>query len=455
MSGEARELEGGASQRDSSSDTRIVMVISLVALGFAVLLLFLFTDWNQVTPPELDLIDVSTEVATAVTQDRELVLANPNSAQAWGQLANSLRAHEFGPESEICYQQAELLDPQNSHWPYLLGVSRTYTDVEGAKACYRRAIAIEPEFKLARLRLAELLLDQDKLDEAERQLSEVLRRTPEDPRAQLGLAQAAWLNGNVEESRRWAERSAALQRGQRATHELLSRIYYRLKDPPAAQRQLDILNTLPEGKTNWDDPIVADVLRLRRDAEFVTQNAQALFDSGQKQVAIAEMQRNVQRHPDGLEFRAELGRMLFLADDLPQAAKVLDEAIERHPGTAELFRLRGFVYLRQGQLQPAAACFREAIQHKPGHAEAYDSLGQCLTEMQDTRGAIDAFRDAIRYDPTLAGAHANLGRLLLDQGQQLDGIKHLELAVELYPDDPRVKQAKKLLEAARQMKNRN
>ena len=444
MSSERPDPEDGAGQRDNSSDTRIVITLAAVGVGFGffLLLLFGFGNRDDVAPPELDLIGVSSEVAAALTQARQWVLANPASAPAWGQLGMELRAHEFGSEAEFCYEQAERLDPHDWRWPYLLGVNRTYTDEEDAKSCFRRAVALRPDYAPARHRLAELLLGQTLLAEAKQQLDEVIRRSPDDPRALLGLARVEWQNENVDASRIWAEKSAALRAGQRATHELLSQIYHELGHPQSVQRQLDILKELPPGKTNWEDPLVAEVLSMRRDAEFIVQQAQALFESGrrqrnrgQMQHAIQMMQRPVQQHPERLEFGAELSRMLILVEDLTRAAQVLDEALDQHPGTAELLRLRGLVYFARKQWQPAARCFREAIRYKPDHAEAHDNLGRCLVQLQDTENAIRAFRNAIRFEPALARAHANLGSLLLEQGDRLAAIEHLRTAVDLKVDD--------------------
>ena len=447
---------------DSPWSTLATVVAVLGCVFAAVLGISYFSQsQNLAPPPEVDFSGVPAEVVGVITRSRELVRASPDSGEAWGQLAMVLRAHDFGPESDACFERAEELDPRNARWPYLLGVSWAVYDIQGAKACYRRAIAIDPEapdLRFARLRLAELLLGEARLDQAEQQFQAALRLTPvsaieDQARAMLGLAQAAWAREDVKGSRLWAEKSVARASQQRSTRELLSKIYYRLGEREAALREVKVLDGLPAGKTSWPDPWVAAVLEMRWDPDYRIKKAQQQFSIGkqngdQQQVIAAILQARdlVQKHPERPSYHGELARMWLITEQLPQAAAALDRAIRLHPMTAELHRLRGLVHYTQHELTQAEGSFREAIKLKAEDAETYEDLGRCLQMAEDIEGAVQAFHNAVRFNPNSPGAHMNLGEIFYGQGRYDEAIKHLELGIAVGPDDQK---AEKLLEQAK------
>src|SRR5690349_20222774 len=58
-------------------------------------------------------------IASAVAN----VEADTRSAAAWGDLGAVYYAHSLEVQSQVCFRNAERLDPTDYRWPYLLAVS--------------------------------------------------------------------------------------------------------------------------------------------------------------------------------------------------------------------------------------------------------------------------------------------------------------------------------------------
>ena len=399
-------------------------------------------------PPVVDLSQVAPEVAEHVREARQQVLENRSEAETWGRLGMVFQAYDFVDEATACLAEAERLDPDDSRWPYLLGVNQSVLAADEAVTCLERAAHLDPQFLHARFRLAELLLREGRVEEAARHIEAARGIDAQHPRTQLLLAHRAWLEGRDDECRRWAETSAAAAPGQRATHELLARVYHRLGDRDAAQGQLALLAQLPPGKANWDDPLVAEILEMRRDPQWTVARALRSLQAGRNREAILLLRGVVERHPDVPDYSVELGRALLVSGAHLEAADVLDRALRRHPGAADLHRLRGAAHSVGGDWSSAAECFRAALERKPDNAIAWENLGVALQNLDDVSGAADAFGRAVQYDSTLVSAQTHLGRLLLNSGRRDEALLHLRTAAQLAPQERAVRE---LLEQAEGM----
>src|SRR4051812_13730878 len=98
----------------------------LAALGIVVLLGTGVAVWSwprgRAVPPLPDLHGRDAEVVQLIEQTHREVLAEPRSASAWGRLGMVLRAHNFGAEANVCFAEAERLDPGEPRWPYFHGL---------------------------------------------------------------------------------------------------------------------------------------------------------------------------------------------------------------------------------------------------------------------------------------------------------------------------------------------
>jgi tetratricopeptide (TPR) repeat protein len=441
----AAEFNGREKQCSGRVQVWVVVVSGLVVIGALSLRWLIQNDDPPALPPSIDLTGSPPGVVAAITTARDAVLNEPESGKSWGQLAMALRAHEFETEANICFMEAERLDPHDIRWPYLRGVSLAVSDPQAAIECYLRSIEIHPNLPLPRLRLAELYIDLDQLDQAGTHLRAARDLDPGHARTLLDLGRVAFLRGDFQESLQHTKKSAMQEPMKRATHELLAQIYHRQDDRDAAAKHLSIVQQIPEDEMGWHDPYVSEVMELRRDPDWVVFRAQEQLQQGFAKKAITALEEVVAQHPEICEFHIALGRTLVLAGDFRRAKIVLEQAVRRHPDSPRLRRLQGMAHFSLREWKQAVEKLREAIVLKSNYALAYYDLGRCLLQINDEKAALTAFRNSVRFQPNLADAHTKLGALLLQAGQKSEATEHLRIAAQLSPNDP---ETRKLLRQA-------
>ena len=398
--------------------------------------------------PDVALDSAEPDVVRLVDQARGLVAEDPRSAIAWGDLGAVLWAHDFGPESERCFRNAQRLDPSDFRWPYLLGVSLRMTDADQALLHYRRAAELAPDRAHVQLRLAEALLAANLLDDAEPVIARAMEIAPDSPRAQLAKAQLLLARGNLEESRTWCERSVKGAAGKRAGHLLLAQLSRRLNDPAAAARAAAALDAIPDKTTEWEDPDVAKVVALRRDHAWQLNTLDQMAAAGRVQEATSRLMEMARPTDASDTVTEKLVQILLKQGRQGEAETLLREKLVHSPNSERLRFQLGVVLFGREKYAAAAAEFERACELKPDNIEALCNLGHALRLGGREEDALGAFAAAVRLSPGNTFGRANLAELLLNAGKIDEARPHVEVAARLAPHDPKVRNLVKRLPAA-------
>jgi tetratricopeptide (TPR) repeat protein len=357
-----------------------------------------------------------------------------------------LLAHEFKPASRTCFEQAESLDPHNVRWPYLRGMSVLDSDGEAAIDSFQRAQRLRTDLPVIHDRLAELLMEAGRYDEAEDHWHASRRLQPDEIRPLVGLARVALLGNRLSEARQWAQQAGQRAPDRRPIHELLANVYQRQGEREAAVRESELAATLPDVPLGWNDPFADEVLALRQDAwRHVVQGKEALSQQRTAE-AIRHLQLALQEDERDPSVHCMLARALMQAGRLDDALQVLDRALVLHPASAEVRFQRGVAFYFAEDFQQAEQMFRDSLAIKPDYALAHYNLGHALEHLGDSQAALESFQAAARYRPTHAASHANAGRILWQLGRTTEARQQLEIAVRMDPDDS---DARRLLEETR------
>jgi tetratricopeptide (TPR) repeat protein len=421
-------------------------VVLTAGLGFAL--------WRQVIssegasrevavaqPPSIDQSGVDPAVLRLVTAARSAVVDTPHSAEAWGRLGKILLAHGLSDEALPCFAEAERLDPRQPRWPFYQGTILSQGDPDAAIPKLQGAADLCGKLPGApRLRLADLLLGQGRLGEAEDQWQRLLSQEPGHCRAHLGLARLAYQRGNPEQSMSHLNIALNGSRTRKASHLLLAEIYQRRGDKPAADQESRRAAALPDDES-WPDPFDEEVKQLRTGRQVFLARADRFIRQGRVADAIGLLERTVHDYPDSGEAWLLMGKA-YLAKNDARAEQALRTAVRLAPDLVEAPFYLGAVRFLRGDYREAAAHFRQAVKLKPDFALAHYNLGHCLVRLGDRSGATLAFRTAVSCKPDYADARVNLGELLAQDGREAEALGHLRYAVQLEPRDPR---AKKLL----------
>ena len=403
---------------------------------------------NAVEPPSVELVDADPTLTKAVGDARQAVKNSPASATAWGRLGMLYLAHAFMPEAEICLAQAAKLDPHDGGWAYLHALILLQTNREQSIPALEHAVTLFGNIAAPRLKLAEVLLEQGRLDEAEKNFSAVLEFDPDNPRAELGLGRAAYLRGNWKESLEHLKRSEEGAPGVRPTHALLAEVYQRLGNTKTAEQQLRRVAETSDDLV-WPDPYLEPVERLKTGVQARVNLAGSLMLQGRAREAIGLVEETVRSRPDSHVAHLAYGRLLLKTSASAAAEAEFREAARLRPDDAVTQAELASALKREGKFREAADCYRKVVQLKPSHALAYYSLGLCLDQLGDLPGAIQALQKAVKYRPDLADGHRALGELLARNGEFEPAANHLQDALRLDPSD---QVASKLLARVRQQK---
>ncbi len=357
-------------------------------------------------PPSVDLSKTDAEIAEAVEKATARVRDNPKDGTAWGHLGMVLRAHDFDTASVQAFRTAEKLDATEYRWPYLQGLTLVLLDPDVGVECLRRAADRAPPRRTEpRLRLAEVLLERGKLDEAEQ-----LAGAGDDPRASLVRARAAADRGD------WAavlervaacggepacRKKAALLRGQALAA---------VGKGAEADAALKEAAALPDDPA-WPDPVVEQVLQLKVGTIARLSHARQLLQAGRGWEAIEALREAVRRAPSDPEAALLLGQVLVRANDPAEGKAVLSALTARHPESVEGWFQLGVADFLLGNLAAAMDSFRKAIALKPDHAQAYFNLGHCYKKAGDKPAARAAFAEAFRLRPDLGGTRDAIAEL--------------------------------------------
>ncbi len=385
-------------------------------------------------PPDIDYSSATPREQESIKGAIDEVKSSPNDANTWGRLALLLR-HKYQDEELTCLEHAQRLDPANVLWHYLRGVDLVGRDNVEALVHLKKAVELDDKYIATRVKYANLLILEEELDEAEKQLKIALDSDPDHPWAQHEMARVKVRRGAYEEAIDWALRSAKTDPDQFSNHEVLAQAYHRLGKQKEAQRHSDLMKPLIEKEITWGEPLADEAFDILKEKGWHHQEAELLIGLGQIDDAMLKYVEDLENLPEDTLGAINYTILLVQRRDLKRAAAVLDRALAEQPNSADLHFHRGVVYFYERDLERAALHFRKAIATKPTYAQAHSNLGHALRAMNDIDGAIEAFRTAVRNKSDLWESHLNLGAMLLDQGKIATAKEHLSAALDLMPHD--------------------
>jgi len=227
----------------------------VIPRALAALTALLLVGCGNATPeiPLPDLAGAEAEIVAAVDEARAAILAQPASGERWGALADRYMAHGWRREAAACYSEAERLDPERYEWPYLRGHSLSLRDLEGARAAFARAVAIDGSYLPGRVYLAQTLVRLDLLDQARVEFEHALARDPNSVDALFGISQLDLDTGRHAEARARLERAYRIDPEPSELHHALAQVYLVVGENDLARQFAASAATAPPRRA-LDDP---------------------------------------------------------------------------------------------------------------------------------------------------------------------------------------------------------
>jgi FkbM family methyltransferase len=376
----------------------------------------------------------SGNIERAVGLYRQLLLAEPNNAQAWYLLGAACAQLGQLDEARSSLRQATSVNPRHAEAHNHLGVVLAQqASLDDAIASFRRALELKPDNLEVLNNLGLALLRQDKPDESIAVFQRALAIKPDDAKARHNLHRALREQGHFEELLTSQRQAVGQQPESAQAHNDLGLTLYeqgKLDEAAAAFRQaLSVKPDLAEAHNNLglvrasQGHLEEAVAAYRRAivlkpafAEAHNNLGIALRQSGQAEAAVASCREAARLKPDLPEAHNNLGSALEEVGRYDEAIVTLQEALRIKPDFSKAHNNLGIAYWYLGRYDEAAGSYRRAIELMPEMAEAHNNLGNVLRDQGNLDEAEACYRQAADLKPNYADPHWNQSLVWLLEG---------------------------------------
>lgn len=207
------------------------------------------------------------------------------------ELSRLYQANGFVAQARSCYLGLEAYEPQNSEWPYQLGVLLMDNREKRVVAQhFVDSLELDSENAAAYLRLGYTYRDAGLYEEAREAFTYRLQMMPEDPWAGVGVGQVLLNENENEAALEWLERAKELDDQIELIYDLMYEAYMNLGDVQAATR----IREEGEGKSldsEWQDPNLSYLPEYCYDKGRLVKFARARIAEGELEGALALLER--------------------------------------------------------------------------------------------------------------------------------------------------------------------
>ncbi len=358
-------------------------------------------------PPEPSVEGAEPLVAERIREATTAVRQDPTSPATWGRLGEIYDIHRIAEPALACYAEAERLAPSDWRWPYFAGIVLRESDRTRSLAAFERAAKLEPSYAPLQVYLGLAFLAAEDLERAQAHFDQALALDATSVNARIGAARLAVLRGDAATARDLLLEAESGAPAEAAVHHQLAEVYQKLGDAHRADRERRLAESarIPlqaGGLASFPDPVREDVILAEgASTSWLLANAQRLLARGQKEEAVATIERVLASAP-------ESGSTLLIA---------------------------GRVYAELGQAERAFALVERAVTLAPENAAGYVELGHLFVRASQAPRAIQAFEKALTLDPHQPEVRSNLATLYYQSGRTAEGVKLLRVASREMPAD--------------------
>lgn len=400
---------------------------SLAPLGL--LLVACAPSWE---PPDVSQWTGEPQVAAKIRAAREEVVETPDAARSVGRLGMIFHAHELHDEAVACYRRAMALEPDEPRWPYLAALVTAKTDLEGSLAEFEAAVARGAEEAAVYISYGDALTRLGRTEQAVAQYRRALEIAPDSSHALYGLAQAALAGGDASSAASRLERAVAVAPHHGEAHALLAQAYRRLGRNEEAERALLRAGAFAEGSAA-PDPVLAEVKAEAVSSRAFSDRGQRLARGGRFADAEADFRKVLEIRPGNARDYSNLGGALAGQGKLDEAIDAYRQALAVDPDDTYALNNLAMALVARGDPARAVAHLETAISIDPGYTDALRNLGLVHARLGRHEQAIALYRRALATNGALVQVHNDLGTSLAARGEVSEAMAHWRQALEIAP----------------------
>ena len=429
-----------------------------VGLLTAVCLGVVATARAQVALP--DLSNAERAVRNKVEFFHSQATAAIDDGALWGKYGMVLEAHGFVEQALAAYRHAALQAPESFRWAYYLAAQLETSAPNEAVEWYERAIAKQPDYAPARIRLGRTLETLARDEEARAQFEQAAAIDPSNLFAPLGLGRIALRRGDHQGAVTHLERAYALDPNVHGTVSALARAYHRTGRRDEARQLAESARDM--GRITYlPDQLRSEINQEAVDRSSFLRRARTFKDNGRYREAMAQLEEVLEVHPEYAEAHLFAAEVLAQMQDHGSSAASARRALELDPDIPEARSRLAMALFEIGDLPEAERQARLSLESWPRDARLHVLLSMVHADRNEVGPAVAELRRAaaipgrepattrvlIELIVQVGGAYADVG----ERGAAVEMIE-LALAVAKEPggDTSRVAELERLLASHRQ-----
>jgi tetratricopeptide (TPR) repeat protein len=280
------------------------------------------------------------------------------------------------------------------------------------------------------------LIKKGSVEEAKKLYSMILKESPQNQEAKLGLIALKNIKDNQEPPQANIQSIVALYSNNQIQEALVD-IEALVKDFPNSPILYNIRASCYKANRQMD----ASIKDYEKAITIKPDYAEAYYNLGVTLQEVGQIDTALKSYEKALAIKHEyplahnnLGNILFDLGSLDSAVDHFEWAVAFSPNYAEAHNNLGVVERQQAKFDQAIKSFEKAIDIQPTYTQAHYNLGNTLHELGQLETAIKSYKKVIAVKPDYAEAHNNLGIAYQQIGQINDSINHYEKALASNPD---------------------
>lgn len=368
---------------------------------------------------------------------------DPNSvAVRLAQATILIRKGDLGQATKVTDEAITLAPEDAEAWNTRASILHLKDDVKGALAAYGKAASLKPKYFDPRIARAGLLIDMGRMEEAERQVAEILAIEEREPRANYLKAVLAGSRGDQQAVKVLLEsvvqvldlanpgilarnRQMLLLSGlahyelgnQEKALEKLSSYLHRFPGEPGPSKVLASIH-LDRGDHASARSLLEPLLRLTpNDPRAMSLLASAYMKEGNFRRASELLDQAVQVSGGAADIRTEFGLSLIGTGKAESGIEQLKQVFDRDPKQIRAGIALTMLYLRTGRPKPALDVIQKIVKVDPGNLAALNLLGFTQVAAMDRVNGRKTFEQVLAKDAGNQAASLHLARLDVAEGK--------------------------------------
>lgn len=298
---------------------------------------------------------------------------------------------------------------------------------DAAIALYRKATEADPNFLMAHLAIISTLFQQQKLDEASKQIQELKKVAPKHPQTIYLDAQATYQRKDYKTARELTQQLLKISPNNANSLQLAGAVEFQLRsyvqaesylskalqlapDLPLA-RKLLISSYLRAGQPAKAMTTLQPVLdRIEKDANLLSLAGETYLQNGEANKAAEYFAKASKLSPDDATKKTSLALAHMAQGKTDGAFDELEQISQNDKGTTADLALVA-AYLRSNQPDKALKAIDSLEKKQPDDASTHNLRARTLLSKKDIPGARKSFEKALSINPAFIPAAASLAAL--------------------------------------------